>query len=194
MSMSWPHEAAREQAMAWAAAIAADPRTVYLDTETTGFGGRAEVVEIAIVDAAGRALLDTLVRPVEAIPADASAIHGIFDGDVAGAPAWPELYEEIRGLLEGRPVVVYNAEYDAGIVLACCGRHALLPPADIGGWHCAMRQFAAYRGVHSPRRGGWRWHQLGVAAGHFGVAPGEHRALGDALVCREVVLGMARGG
>lgn len=192
--MTWDDEPERIEAMAWAAAIAADPRAVYLDTETTGFGGRAEVVEIAIVDAAGRPLLDTLVRPVEAIPPGASAVHGIFDGDVAAAPGWPDLFGQIRRMLEGRPVVVYNAPFDAGMVLACCGRHGLAAPAGVDGWHCAMRRFAAYRGVRSAGRGGWRWHRLEDAAAHFGVAPGVHRALGDALVCREVVLGMARGG
>lgn len=43
---------------------------VYLDTETTGLSANAgaRIVEVAIVDQSGRALLNTLVDPRVAIP------------------------------------------------------------------------------------------------------------------------------
>jgi DNA polymerase III subunit epsilon len=185
---------ARAAAIRWAATIAADPRTVYLDTETTGFGRSAEIVDIAIVDAAGQTLLDCLVRPQGPIPPEASAIHGIHADHVAGAPAWPEVYREAVVLLSGRPVVVYNAAYDAGIVLGCCDRHGLPQPTDHRGWQCAMIQYASYRGEPNARGRGFRWHKLDVAVRDFGAQPGGHRALGDALACRTVVLGMAGPG
>ena len=39
-------EDARAKSIAWAVEAARDPRVVYLDTETTGFGPRAEIVDI----------------------------------------------------------------------------------------------------------------------------------------------------
>ena len=184
-----PDPAARARAAAWAAALAADPRAVYLDTETTGLDATAEVVDIAVVGADGRVLLETLVRPAAPIPAAAHRVHGISDADVAAAPSWCDVHDALVALLWDRPVVVYNAAFDQRIVGQCCDRFAL--PRPRGGWLCAMLAFAAYRGEWNPRRGGYRWHKLEAAVETFGVPTGGHRARGDALACRAVVLGMA---
>src|SRR5687768_16062348 len=80
--------AARAGAVAWARAIIADPSTVFLDTETTGLGRDAEAVEVAVVGVDGSIVLDTLVRPAQPIPPEASAIHGILDVHVDAAPGW----------------------------------------------------------------------------------------------------------
>ena len=73
-------EAISRQARAWLAANA-----LILDTETTGLGDDAEVVELAVIDCAGAVLLDTLVRPSGPVPAEAAAIHGITDAMAANA-------------------------------------------------------------------------------------------------------------
>ena len=183
---------ARARAIAWAREIAWDPASVYLDTETTGLGPDAEVVEIALVAADGLVLLDTLVRPVGPIPAAASRIHGISDADVAGAPDWRSVHETLCGILAERPVVVYNAPFDRRIVAQCCGRHRLADP--FRSWQCAMRAYAEFRATGRLTGGGYRWHKLGDAAAYFGAAPGGHRAAADAQACRAVVIGMANAG
>lgn len=175
-------------AIEWAYRLAVDPRTLYLDTETTGLDGGAEVVDLAVVAADGRVLLETLVRPSGRIPAGASAIHGIFDHHVTAAPTWPAVHGRLHALLAGRTVVVYNAPFDRRIVEQCCHRHRLdAPPAT---WECAMRRYAAFHGEPGPR-GGYRSHKLERAVAAFGAAPGGHRAAADALACRAVVHGMA---
>ena len=181
--------AARAGAVAWAAGLVADSRTVYLDTETTGLGRGAEVVDIAVVGSDGRVLFETLVRPQAPIPSDASAIHGIFDGDVADAPSWADIHDALCRLLAGRPVVVYNASFDRRIVVQCGERHGLNVP-DLA-WHCAMRRYAEFCGEWDARLGRYRWQKLELAVAAFGAAPGGHRAAADALACRAVVLGMA---
>ena len=166
------------------------PGTVFLDTETTGFGPRAEIIDIGIVDAAGTVLLDTLVRPTMPIPASSSRIHGLIDRDVADAPGWLDIYSEVFQLLAGARVVVYNAPFDSGMVTANCQRIGL--PVPIADWHCAMRQYASYAGPAArPGRGAGRFYKLDLAAAAFDIAPGGHRALADADVCRRVVGGMA---
>jgi DNA polymerase III epsilon subunit-like protein len=52
---------------------------VYLDTETTGLSpARGDaIVEVAIVDSCGRALIDTLVNPGRHISWQATQVHGI---------------------------------------------------------------------------------------------------------------------
>ncbi|MDP9364902.1 MAG: 3'-5' exonuclease [Chloroflexota bacterium] len=176
------------EAVAWAYRLATDAATLYLDTETTGLDGGAEVVDLAVVGADGRVLLETLVRPSGAIPSGATTIHGIRDHHVAGAPPWPDVHEHLRMLIRGRPVVVYNAAFDRRIVEQCCSRHGVEPPE--ARWECAMRNYAAFFGQPGAR-GGFRNHKLEHAVARFGGAPGGHRAAADALACRAVVLGMA---
>src|SRR5581483_966548 len=80
---------------AWARALQRRQDVVYLDTDTTGLGRAAEIVDIAIVDSVGRILFNSLVRPSRSMPPDVVAIHGITDELVAGSPTWPELYPEL---------------------------------------------------------------------------------------------------
>ena len=178
----------RATASAWAAAIVDEPRAVFLDTETTGLGGDAEVIEIAVVARDGSLLLDTLVRPERPIPRDAFAIHGISDDTVANAPTWCEIYASLCTILDGGTAVVYNASFDRRIITQCCRHHTLRAPEPT--WECAMRSYATFRGERD-NRGRIRMHKLASAAMTFGASPGGHRAAADAFACRAVVLGMA---
>jgi hypothetical protein len=128
---------ARAAAAAWAAEVLADPATVVLDTETTGLA-EDYVVEIAILDVTGRPLLDTLVNPCVPIPEDVVAIHGIRDQDVATAPTFAALWPELRQALDGRRMIIYNRDYDTGILLIEADRlfkaTAPVPDADLLRW------------------------------------------------------------
>jgi DNA polymerase-3 subunit epsilon len=181
----------RRDAISWAAETLAWERVVFLDTETTGFGPRAEIIDIGIVGADGTLLLDTLIRPEAPIPASTSRVHGLYDDDVAGAPSWADVYPEVHRILTGARVVVYNAPFDSGMVTTNCQRNGLVIPS--AQWHCAMRKYSDFASPapSRPGRGQPRWYKLDAAAAAFGVAPGGHRALADADVCRRVVVGMA---
>jgi DNA polymerase-3 subunit epsilon len=181
----------RADAISWAGRILTDPRFVFLDTETTGLGPDAEIVDVAVVDGRGQVLLDTLVRPSGPIPPEVTRIHGITDAMVAGAVTWERVYPQLARLLAAAGgVVIYNAEFDTRILAQCNTRHGL--PRCMADWQCAMRQYAAYAGVRHARYGGWRWHKLIDAAAAFGYfGANHHRALSDTLMCRAVVLGMA---
>ncbi|BCO32065.1 DNA polymerase III subunit epsilon [Thiohalobacter sp. COW1] len=159
---------------------------IFLDTETTGLGPDAEIVEIAIVGASGHPLLDTLVRPMGRIPAEATAVHGITADETAGAPAWAEIHDRVVELLSDRPVVIYNASYDVRLMQQTAALHGLeIPEIDA---HCAMLRFAEHWGEWDDYRGSHRWKRLNFAAAQAGhVWTGEaHRALADALACRSV--------
>ena len=180
---------ARTKAITWAMGVAADPRVIYLDTETTGFGSRAEIVDIAVVSAAGEVVLESLVQPTRRIPADATAIHGITNADVKHAPAWCDLYEDLQRALAGRRIIVYNVIFDRQMVNQACDRYALAAPA--ADWECAMRKYAGFYGNWDPGKRWYRFQKLERAVLAFGSEPGGHRAAADAVACRAVVLGMA---
>lgn len=179
---------ARSLAIAWARAAITDPSVVYLDTETTGLDRSAEVIEIALVDARGRVIVETLVRPVAPIPPIASTVHGIFDADLAQAPTWPEIHDLVCDALLDRRIVVYNAAFDRRMIAQSSARHGLVSPDCT--WSCAMETYASYLGVEAGR-GSFRRYKLEDAARTFGGTGGGHRAAGDALACRAVVVGMA---
>lgn len=179
----------RAEAIAWARSLIGDPRTVFLDTETTGLGRGAEVIDLAVVDRSGAILENRLIRPLRPIPPDAIFIHGISNRDVADCEGWMDVASEINALLDGRPIVAYNAPFDRSMIDQCndeagCARIS-------GPWHCAMRAFTAYRRDcrDGPRNRGW--HSLTVAARTLGFPAPSHRALADAQACRSVVLTMA---
>ena len=92
-----------------------------VDVETTGTSVEAdEIVSLAVLrlDADGRELdrFASLVRPAGPIPAEATAVHGIDDAAVRGAPTFAELAAELRALLEGAVFVAHNADFDLPLV------------------------------------------------------------------------------
>jgi DNA polymerase-3 subunit epsilon len=180
---------ARAKSIAWAVEAARDPRVVYLDTETTGFGPRAEIVDIAVVSASGELLFESLVKPERRIPPETSAIHGIYDADVRHAPQWDDLYDALAEILDGRRILVYNVTFDRQMVTQECGRYALSAPA--ADWECAMKKYAGFHGNWDPGKRWYKFVKLERAVLTFGAEPGGHRAAADAFACRAVVLGMA---
>ena len=149
---------------------------IYLDTETTGFSpaSGATIVEIAIVDEAGRSLIDTLIDPRQPIPPGAQRVHGISDEMVRGKPTLQEVLPAIRDVVAGEEVVIYNAAFDTAFFPDRLGQARAVS--------CAMLRFADALGG--------RWRKLEVAAGHVGHrwSGTAHRALADALACRSVWL------
>lgn len=171
---------------------------VFLDTETTGLDG-AEICDIAIVAANGSVLLNTLVKPTIPIPAGATAVHGIADADVANAPSFADVWPEVKRLLAGREVVIYNAAYDRARLLDSAAAVGLSAEAhetlSATACHCAMELYAEFFGEWNSYHGSYRWQKLGDAGRQCRVAlPSDmklHRALADAELTRQIVLHVA---
>jgi DNA polymerase-3 subunit epsilon len=164
-----------------------------LDTETTGLE-RGEIVQIAVVDATGNVLLDTLVKPGQPIPGDATRIHGIHDYDVQDAPSWALISPALVKLLTGRDVVIYNAVYDRKMMHQSA-EAAGLPKVDwkaLASFWCAMEAFAEVFGDWNAYRGSYRWQKLVTAARFYGLPVVDaHSALGDCLMTLAFVKKMA---
>ncbi len=145
--------------MSWARWALATRNVVILDTETTGFGDDAEVVEIALLSPRGRVRFDSLVRPRSSIPAAATAVHHLDDAAVAHAPLFIDLYGRRTALLRKQFVIVYNAAYDRRILEQTCARYNL-PSLRPAAWHCAMLQYARFSGIWNTEKGDYMWHKL----------------------------------
>ena len=154
---------------------------VYVGTETTGLDGTDEALAVAVVDADGTILLDSLVRPLHhAEWAEAQGVHGIDPAAVAGAPTLAELAPAVRAAVADRQVVAYHADFH-GRVLG-----DLLSGA--AGIHCCMEAWARDADEWDDYWGDVRYWSLADAAHEVAFkapVPGRRPAV-NVLACRAV--------
>ncbi len=97
-----------------------------IDSETTGLDPQEDrLVELAAVEFRGGEVLrrmGMLLNPGRPIPADASAVHGITDADVADSPPFSEVAERFLNHVRKAEVLVgYNWPFDAAFLAAGAG-------------------------------------------------------------------------
>lgn len=168
----------------WATLLERDDWVV-IDVETCGFGKRAEVIEMAIINAAGKCIFNQRFDPLSSIARDATAVHGITKRMLKGKPSWPEALPALRALAESISYAVfYNAEFDNDALDTTCdiwGCDYLFLPSL-----CAMEAYAAHH--QRNHRGNGKWKKLSLACRKEGIIlENEHSALGDANATRELV-------
>lgn len=153
---------------------------IILDTETTGLDD-AQIVEIAIINLDGEALLNTLVKPTIPIPLEVTNIHGITDDMVKDAPTFPEVHPKIIKAIEGKITLIYNRVFDVRILNYCRNIHRL-PSFNLKDRsECLMELYAQWYGEYSTYFKDYKWQPLN----------GGHRALGDCLAVLEAIKIMA---
>ena len=167
-------------------------KPVYLDTETTGLDGRAQVCDIAIIDHNGDVLLDTLIKPTRPIPAAATRVHGISNSDVADAPTFANIAPNLHQLIDNKLIVIYNAQFDIQMLTQSARAHGI-KESPVADWACAMNLYAAYWGAWSNYHQSYTWQKLSDAARQCGIQlPATlHRARADAELTRQIIQFMA---
>jgi len=167
-------------------------RFVAFDFETTGLSPeRDRVVEIGAVafrmalDESGpdgqpwRAIEDgsfeTLIHPGRPIPPEVSAIHGIDDLAVSGAPSFAEAAARFLPFIDGSILVAHNAPFDLGFLRAETARAGLENPPNPAYDTIAIAK-TAISGLPS--------YSLKSLASAFGIVQTvAHRGGDDAKVC-----------
>lgn len=171
-----------------AAELLAAPH-VYIDTETSGLY-TPRIVQIAITDSDGNALLNTLVHQRWAIPTKATAIHGITTEMTKAAPRWAEILPTVVALTAGKTAIFYNSSFDLGAIAHTCAISAV--PCPKLKTACAMTLYAEYAGEWSDYWQNYRFIRLSRAAIDFGyLHQNAHDALSDCIATRAVMHGMA---
>ncbi len=164
-----------------------------LDTETTGLGRAAEVIEVAVINTRGEQVLHSLALPLGAIPRDASRIHGLTETRLKqlGATRWQDVHSALLPALRAAAlVIVYNAAYDKRLLQQTCELNDL--PLPRVAWRCAMQDYAAW---HREVRGATSGYGLEQA---FKRECGEsfsqeHRALSDCRMVLSLMQSVADG-
>ncbi len=146
-----------------------------------------DLVELAIVPIVGGIVGEPsswLVRPDTPIKFHATRIHGLSNKDVADAPVFADIRDEVLGALDGAALVAHNAHVDVGVL----GR-------KLGDWECPE----VFDTVKLARRmlPEQESYRLGSLVDVFKLANGvaddltPHRATYDALVAARLFVRLA---
>jgi DNA polymerase-3 subunit epsilon len=107
--------------------IQLDRPLAFFDIESTGLNPQHDrIIDLAVIKllpGGGREEVVFRVNPGIPIPPSSTAIHGIQDVDVVGAPLFEEVVEDVVGTLQGCDLAGYNiVRYDLPLLVAECAR------------------------------------------------------------------------
>lgn len=167
------------------------------DTETTGLRN-AGIVTIGAINLRGEILLDLLLKPDVPIESGASAVHGIFNADVADCYPFSHHVIQIWDALQRGPWIVYNLQYDRPILQRlmseCRYSENFIARRDKKmGDFCAMEAFAEFYGQWNDYRNSFTWKKLVDACDYLGISGIDdpaHSAIGDCRRTLAVLKGM----
>lgn len=144
---------------------------VILDMESTGITSGDQAIEIAVIDLTGAKLFESLCKPMGAweMKEDAVKVHGITAEALQDAPEFALIYIPLKALLEGRTVIIYNAEFDRLLLDKACTL-AGLEKIDFKP-ECLMQKYAQFVGNWSDKYSAYKYVPLN----------GTHRAHGDCV-------------
>lgn len=146
-----------------------------------------DLVEVAvapIVDGVIGEPSNWLVKPVRPITPIARRIHGLTNQDVAGAPSFSQVEDEVRTALDVNVLVAHNAHVDVGVLQ----RH-------LGEWKCpdVLDTLKLAKRLRPNRTS----YKLGALVEAFALAEGlpdglmPHRATYDVLVAARLFVLLA---
>jgi DNA polymerase-3 subunit epsilon len=156
---------------------------IAIDVETTGLdpGVGHRICEIALLKFLRGNVVDSLVSfidPLRSISPGASAVNGITDSMVTGAPLFSDLFPRILSFIGNDVLVFHNAPFD---------RSFLRAEARLAG-----EEWPPNRVVDTLRiargTGRFRDHSLSAVCRELGIAAGFHRAEGDAWAAGKLLL------
>ena len=135
-----------------------------LDTETTGLGSTAEVIEVVAIDTTGALRLSALSLPVGPISQRSWEIHGLSEETLhaMGARPWAEVHPELLSMLRNAAhVLAWRADFDARVLVQTAAlHHRALPPVswtDVRPAYVKARPGGRHSLADAMRREGLEW-------------------------------------
>lgn len=161
-------------------------RLCFVDIETTGLEPSCEeIIEIGAVFVERGVVTSRrrwLVRPTRPIPALITALTGLTDDEVAGAPPLAQVDEELGAALGGWTLVAHNAGFERSFLGDRIAHNAMLDSCEV-----AQLLFPE-RASHS-LDALVRWLEVGRAARHRALDDAEDTFLVLAALCDRVLQG-----
>ncbi|MBI5343020.1 MAG: 3'-5' exonuclease [Deltaproteobacteria bacterium] len=161
---------------------------IAIDVETTGLdpSGGHRICEIALLKFLRGNVIDSLVSfidPLRPISPGASAVNGITDFMVSGAPLFTDLFPRILTFIGSDVLVFHNAPFDLSFLRA---------EARLAGGEWPLNRVVdtlrLARGT-----GRFRDHSLSSVCRELGIGTSFHRAEGDAWAAGKLLLHLEDG-
>lgn len=160
------------------------PVFVAIDFETSHHK-RDSACSIGLVRVEGRKIKareHRLIRPHHQ-PFMFTHVHGLKWRDVANAPEFGAVWEDLLPLLDGADnLVAHNAPFDKSVLLASCQSAGIEPPSIP--FACTMKMSRQAWGLKKPA--------LNVVCARLGITLNHHHALSDALACANIYVAASR--
>ncbi len=125
-------------------------REIVLDTETTGFDPEDghRIIEIGAVELLNHLptgkTLQLYINPERAVPAEATAIHGITDEFLKDKPVFAQVYSDFIDFIGDARLVIHNASFDMRFInweLKQVGHESIPPSRVLDTLELARRKF-----------------------------------------------------
>ncbi|MFE9246143.1 exonuclease domain-containing protein [Nocardiopsis sp. NPDC006938] len=159
-----------------------------IDFETAN-QDRGSVCAVGLVRVSGRRVVDrftTLIRPPDPVAFFSrhnTAVHGITAADVAHAPTWDRVRDQLVEFARGGALVAHNAPFDMGALRQACAHTGLALPAF--DYACTL--------ALSRRTWDLPDHRLPTVSAHVGhTVTRHHRADADAEAAAHIMIAAMR--
>lgn len=152
----------KENAKLWATERLEDPKTLILDVETTGLLSQdpdTEIVQLSIVNTAGKSVLSLLIKPNKPLEQKLIDIHGITNEMLIDAPVFPQIAKLLSFILEGKHVIAYNADFDLKLLWHLFKKYKIDAPKTTGA-SCCMDRYSEWCGDWNVKKDGFKWQSL----------------------------------
>ncbi|BEI26356.1 3'-5' exonuclease [Vibrio fluvialis] len=93
----------------------------WLDTETTGLSSSDEIIELSICTHDKRVVFDSVLRSKVNCSAQARAVHGITDEQIANGMPIESAKASLIELLEGKTIISFNVDFDCQMLFQTFG-------------------------------------------------------------------------
>ncbi|WP_197493345.1 exonuclease domain-containing protein [Woeseia oceani] len=155
---------------------------ISIDVETAN-PNMASICQIGVVrysDGVLREEWESFVDPNDYFDGMNIAIHGITEEEVAGAPAFKELYPELTRWL-GDSVVICHTHFDRLAIVRACDQHFIAHPSCqwLDSSRVARRAWSKFA---------WKGYGLANLCNELGYTFSHHNALEDAKAAAQVFL------
>lgn len=127
-------------------------KVLFFDLELTGFYDHDEILSITVVDANGKLIMDTLVRPVKKKKwKNTEKIHGITPAMVTDAPVMSQLEPQLRAIFDGAEnIIAYGVSTDYSHIKYIYADDPVQSEAFHRKIRCCANEFVRYAHEHRP--------------------------------------------
>jgi len=162
-------------------------RYIAFDVETPNrYNSRMSAIGISVIED-GEIVEEfySLVDPEQPFDWFNTQLTGISAESVAGAPSFPQLWEQIEPIMSSGVLVAHNAGFDTGVLRRCLCDYGIDWVPAVRGLCTVVMGRSLLPGIS---------HKLNDLCDYYSIDLNHHRADSDSHACAEILLRYLKGG